>query len=77
MVRDACTTLSEQMHQASLDTFNIAFGWVRSADEVVDLLHSGIGAAHLGAVENGIQYNKNHGQRVPVVSKMDLNWGKA
>jgi len=29
------------------------------------------------AVENGIQYNKNHGQRVPVVSKMDLNWGKA
>jgi hypothetical protein len=29
------------------------------------------------AVENGIQYNKNHGQRVPVASKMDLNWGKA
>lgn len=35
MVSDGCTTFSEQMHQASLDTFNIAFGWVRSADEVV------------------------------------------
>lgn len=39
VVSDGCTTLSEQMHQASLDTFNIAFGWVRTADEVVDLLH--------------------------------------
>lgn len=35
---DACTTLSEAMHQASLDTFNIAFGWVRTSDEIVDLL---------------------------------------
>jgi nicotinamidase-related amidase len=40
MVGDGCTTLSEQMHQASLDTFNIAFGWVRLTDEVVDLLLS-------------------------------------
>jgi nicotinamidase-related amidase len=38
VVSDGCTTLSEQMHQASLDTFNIAFGWVRTADEVVALL---------------------------------------
>src|SRR3990172_1878300 len=38
MVSDGCTTLSEQMHQASLDTFNIALGWVRTADEVVALL---------------------------------------
>ena len=38
MVSDACTTLSDQMHQASLDTFNIAFGWVRTADEVVALM---------------------------------------
>ena len=38
MVSDACTTLSEQMHQASLDTFNIALGWVRTADEVVALM---------------------------------------
>jgi biuret amidohydrolase len=38
MVSDGCTTFSEQMHQASLDTFNIAFGWVRSADEIVALL---------------------------------------
>jgi nicotinamidase-related amidase len=35
---DACTTLSDAMHQASLDTFNIAFGWVRSSDEIVALL---------------------------------------
>lgn len=39
VVSDACTTFSEQMHQASLDTFNIAFGWVRTADEVVDLMN--------------------------------------
>jgi nicotinamidase-related amidase len=35
---DGCTTLSDTMHQASLDTFNIAFGWVRTADEIVALL---------------------------------------
>lgn len=39
LVSDACTTFSEQMHQASLDTFNIAFGWVRAADEIVALMH--------------------------------------
>jgi len=38
MVSDGCTTFSEQMHQASLDTFNIAFGWVRTGDEVVALM---------------------------------------
>ena len=38
MVSDGCTTFSEQMHQASLDTFNVAFGWVRAADEVIDLM---------------------------------------
>jgi len=38
MVSDGCTTLSEAMHHASLDTFNIAFGWVRSADEVIALM---------------------------------------
>jgi nicotinamidase-related amidase len=50
MVSDGCTTLSKDMHQASLDTFNIAFGWVRSADEVVGVLRSKIGAAQPGAV---------------------------
>ncbi len=38
MVSDGCTTLSQQMHEASLVTFNIAFGWVRTAREVVDSL---------------------------------------
>src|SRR5215472_12732527 len=40
LVSDACTTLSQQMHQASLDTFNIAFGWVRTTNELLDLLRS-------------------------------------
>jgi nicotinamidase-related amidase len=42
IVKDGCTTLSDQMHQASLDTFNIAFGWVRESDEVIALLESAI-----------------------------------
>jgi nicotinamidase-related amidase len=44
LVSDGCTTLSQAMHQASLDTFNIAFGWVRSANEVVALVS---GATHV------------------------------
>ena len=39
VVSDGCTTLSEQMHHASLETFNIAFGWVWTAEEVMALLH--------------------------------------
>jgi nicotinamidase-related amidase len=38
MVSDGCTTFSEQMHQASLETFNSALGWVRTAQEVIELL---------------------------------------
>jgi nicotinamidase-related amidase len=38
MVSDACTTLSQQMHDASLQTFNLAFGWVRTADEVLVMM---------------------------------------
>jgi len=45
MVSDGCTTFSEQMHQSSLDTFNIAFGWVRAVDEIVALMHRTSGAA--------------------------------
>jgi nicotinamidase-related amidase len=45
MVSDGCTTFSEQMHQASLDTFNIALGWVHTAGEVVALLDRGVRAA--------------------------------
>ncbi len=45
MVSDGCTTFSEQMHQASLDTFNIAFGWVRAADEVIALMNQASRAA--------------------------------
>lgn len=45
MVSDGCTTLSEQMHQSSLDTFNIAFGWVRATDEIVAEMRRGSIAA--------------------------------
>lgn len=45
IVSDACTTFSQQMHQASLDTFNIAFGWVRATDEIVALMHRAAHAA--------------------------------
>jgi nicotinamidase-related amidase len=45
MVSDGCTTLSETMHRASLETFNIAFGWVRSANEVISLLENAPRAA--------------------------------
>jgi nicotinamidase-related amidase len=50
MVSDACTTLSESMHQASLEAFNIAFGWVRTADETVALLGSVPAGAHTKAI---------------------------
>ena len=39
MVSDACTTLSTTMHQASLDTFNIVLGSVRTTAGVVRLLN--------------------------------------
>lgn len=45
IVSDACATFSQQMHQASLDTFNIAFGWVRATDEIVALMHRAAHAA--------------------------------
>jgi nicotinamidase-related amidase len=45
MVSDACTTLSETMYRASLEAFNIAFGWVRTADEVIALLEKAPRAA--------------------------------
>lgn len=45
LVSDACTTLSEEMHRASLETFNIAFGWTRTSDEVVQLMAGKAGAA--------------------------------
>jgi hypothetical protein len=37
--------LSETMHRASLGTFNIAFGWVRSTDEVIALVEKAPRAA--------------------------------
>lgn len=34
VVSDACTTFSERLHQANLETLHI-FGWVRGTDEVI------------------------------------------
>jgi len=36
VVSDACTTFSERLHQANLETLQV-FGWIRQADEVVRL----------------------------------------
>jgi nicotinamidase-related amidase len=49
IVSDGCTTLSEAMHGASLETFNLAFGWVRTADEVVALLETAPRATNHGS----------------------------
>ena len=37
---DACTTLSASMHRASLQTFNMAQGFVRSTDQLLALLRA-------------------------------------
>jgi nicotinamidase-related amidase len=38
VVEDACTTLSEQLHRASLDIIDLAFGRVATTDEVLGAL---------------------------------------
>jgi biuret amidohydrolase len=45
IISDACTTLSEKMHQDSLDAFNIAFGSIRTTQEIVDLMNAGFTSA--------------------------------
>ena len=40
LVSDACTTWSDQMHTASLETFNLALGWVRTTQQIIDLLQA-------------------------------------
>jgi biuret amidohydrolase len=40
VAEDACTTLSEEMHQGALLCFQIAFGRVKKTEEVVSLLSS-------------------------------------
>ena len=48
VVSDGCTTLSERMHEASLEALILAFGWVRTADEVVALLQQPSRSARYG-----------------------------
>lgn len=38
IAEDACTTLSEEMHKASLQAFGLAFGRVRKTEELITLL---------------------------------------
>lgn len=38
VAEDACTTLSEEMHRGALDAFALAFGSVRSTEEIVGAL---------------------------------------
>jgi nicotinamidase-related amidase len=44
IVSDACTELSQQMHEAALLSFSHVFGQVRSAQEVTQFLYSAIPA---------------------------------
>ena len=37
VAEDCCTTLSEEMHNAALVAFSLAFGRVRNSDEIVGL----------------------------------------
>lgn len=37
VAEDACTEMSEEMHQAALQTFSLTFGRVRSTEEIVKL----------------------------------------
>jgi nicotinamidase-related amidase len=37
VVSDACTTFSEKLHQANLETLHV-FGWVRSTDDVLRMI---------------------------------------
>ena len=34
VVSDACTTFSEKLHQANLETLHV-FGWIRETDDVI------------------------------------------
>lgn len=43
VVSDACTTLSEQLHQANVETLQI-FGSVRNAEQVIDVMRASLRA---------------------------------
>lgn len=45
VVEDACTALSEQMHQAALLAFSLTFGRVRSTEQMLDLLPARVASA--------------------------------
>ena len=47
IAEDACTTLSPQMHETSLDIFRLAFGQVKRTDEIVGALAASGAAANL------------------------------
>lgn len=40
LVEDACTTLSAKMHEASLEIFALAFGQVKTTEELLTALHA-------------------------------------
>jgi nicotinamidase-related amidase len=43
VVSDACTTFSEQLHHANLETLHV-FGWVRTANEVIEVARGAVRA---------------------------------
>ena len=49
VVADACTTFSEKLHQANLETLHV-FGWIRTTDEVIRITqkaHPGVYASRM------------------------------
>lgn len=38
IAEDACTTLSQNMHQGALDIFRLAFGQVKATEEIIAVL---------------------------------------
>ena len=48
LIEDACTTLSSKMHEASLDTFRLAFGQVKPTEDLLTALTTAAAASHAG-----------------------------
>ncbi len=49
IAEDACTEMSEEMHQAALETFSLTFGRVRSTDGAMKLFTTAPNAQPINA----------------------------
>lgn len=60
LVEDATTTFSEQMHTGAIQCFNIAFGRVRTTDQVIEMLSEAKPVATKGGVMNATERTPLH-----------------